>query len=591
LIRNSHFMARCLLLLLGVSSFIVLCPRAFAGTYYIASYGSDSNAGTSKTAAWLHAPGMPNCTANCAAHKPAAGDKFIFRGGDVWHFGNSSVSPFTGGQWNLPLIIPYNDTNDKNCQFEGVQTGCVYIGVDSTWYTGNGWSRPILDGDNPLSKSLVSSCTFQTGPASSGFTNSMVVLAADVIFDNFEMRGLCAETPSPKVSQNNYLAYNGTGHLGTGMVFETNVYIHGWTASTTAGLSTSTIPCVALGGSNNGLQTIDHVVVDGSDSVAGACAAGSFPSFYHMRYSLFRYTTQLIGQWCHDIHDNVFEYYDAPIHPTHGNLFKCNNDSTGNAHNQPQNTPNVFYNNIARHASTAFSVAGNVKLWFCPTGIPEYWFNNVEYDLGGPANFWAIAGPPGYTCTNAGGQFMFNNTLVDGQQPCHLTGTNQTGGKYLSVFNEHLINTPWDGLGCQGRQSATNILMSTSAAASQGYVTTSGRINTQLQGSVSCANENSKACAPTKASAATVGMGINRESYCTALAGYKSETAISVDAANACRNGFTAPCSYNNTTHAMSCNNSAQAPRPASAAWDASAYQFLLTSTPAAPVVTSVTVQ
>ena len=78
---------------------------------------------------------------------------------------------------------------------------------------------------------------------------------------------------------------------------------------------------------------------------------------------------------------------------------------------QPQNTPNVFYNNVVRHFDPGFAaVSGQVTLWFCPESIPEYWFNNLMYDTGG-SNFWDIAGPPIYGCSNAGTQKMFNNTL------------------------------------------------------------------------------------------------------------------------------------------------------------------------------------
>jgi len=77
------------------------CPSGAPVTgnhcYFIAANGSDANSGTSESSPWLHAPGMPNCTANCAAHTPVAGEGFIFRGGDTWHFGNSSASPYTGG--------------------------------------------------------------------------------------------------------------------------------------------------------------------------------------------------------------------------------------------------------------------------------------------------------------------------------------------------------------------------------------------------------------------------------------------------------------------------------------------------------------
>lgn len=76
---------------------IIANGSAFGSTYFIAANGSDSNNGSSKTTPWLHAPGMPNCTGKCASTTPKPGDQFIFRGGDTWHFGNSSASLTSAG--------------------------------------------------------------------------------------------------------------------------------------------------------------------------------------------------------------------------------------------------------------------------------------------------------------------------------------------------------------------------------------------------------------------------------------------------------------------------------------------------------------
>ena len=95
------------------------CPASAPVTgkncYFIAASGSDTNNGTSETTPWLHAPGMQKCASNCAAvlsytsggiRGSAAGLGFIFRGGDTWHFGNSGLSPYTGGTYGraVPLL-------------------------------------------------------------------------------------------------------------------------------------------------------------------------------------------------------------------------------------------------------------------------------------------------------------------------------------------------------------------------------------------------------------------------------------------------------------------------------------------------------
>jgi hypothetical protein len=169
---------------------------------------------------------------------------------------------------------------------------------------------------------------------------------------------------------------------------------------------------------------------------------------------------------------------------------------------------------------------------------------------------------------------MFNNTLVDGVQICHIT-SDSTGGQYLTVSNEHLINSPWfsDNTVCTGGTSATNIAMSDATAITQGYGSNTGRINTQ-NASINCANDPAKPCSPTAAGNQTVGAGANNMAYCNTLAGYTSEYAIGTEAANACKHGTTVACAYNISTHAMVCPAQTPIVRPTSGAWDAGAYQF-----------------
>jgi hypothetical protein len=541
-------------------------PVQGSNCYFVAANGSDSNNGTSESTPWLHAPGMPSCTANCTAVTPAPGMGFIFRGGDTWHFGNSGASPYTGGEWSMNNWWG----TDTSCQYEGLHTGCIYWGVDQAWYSGSSWARPILNADNPLSTSAVSSCAYQVAPSTS---NVIVQAGVDDYIDNFEWTGFCSSRnpASGGPFSDMYLQYGGSGISGSGMLLIANNYFHGWTVTTTAGQSNSTLPCTIINGGNNGLQSMWNNVIDGSDSVSRGCSWGTFPSFYHFKDNIVRYTTQGVGQWCHDIHDNIFEYMQGPIWPTHANVLECNANASGNAVNQPAGTPNVVYNNIFRHDAPA--VSSNPDFWTCPNSTAEYWFNNLMYDLAGEG--WSIAGPAGYSgCPNTGGQYMFNNTLVDMTQPCSLnTLNNGTNGQYLTVMNEHLINASFDTFvspGCTGRTSATNIATSLTTAVTQGYLLGTGG----TAQSNTCANESSTPCAPTIASNSTIATGTNQQAYCTTLASYKSEPAISFEAANACKNGTSDGCSYNTTNHTMSCPTRGVITRPASAAWDSGAYQF-----------------
>lgn len=566
------------LLYLATSSIVLsaggACPASAPVTgnncYFVAATGADTNNGTSESTPWLHAPGMPNCTSNCAAATPGPGTGIILRGGDTWHFGNSSASPYTGGTWTMNN---WSGTG-SSCLFESTQSGCIYFGVDTTWYSGSSWARPILTGDNavvgtPGVGEYVASCAHQIGS-----DNQMVIGAVNSIIDNFELTGLCTSRVNGTSTDDTHIAYFGSGTAGEGMLGMQNLYLHGWTATSAASTGNDSLACILIGGGNNGLQWLDHIVIDGSDSNPQTCGWGVFPSFYHFRDSIIRYTTQGVGQWCHDIHDNIFEHMNIPNVPTHGNVLECNLDAPGNAVNQPQNTPNVFYNNVFRHDASQFVGSGNPDLWFCPTTMPEYWFNNLMYDLGGEG--WSIAGPAGgYNgCTNSGGQFMFNNTLADLTQPCSLnTSNNGTNGQYLTVLDEHLINAPFDTFvspGCTGRTSATNVSLTDATATTQGYTTgTAGSAQSNT-----CANDTTTPCSPTASTNSTVGAGANEQAYCTMLATYTSEYAIGTDAANACKYGTTDACAYNSTTHTMNCPAQTAMARPPSGAWDAGAYQF-----------------
>ena len=294
--RSESYPALLAISLIFMTLFVGLGSAAASTTHYIAANGSDSNNGTATTTPWLHAPGMPSCSGTCASYTPQAGDKFIFRGGDTWHFGNSSASPYTGGTWD---VHNWFGTSAATCMYEGTQTGCIYYGVDLTWFSGASWVRPILTGDNSTGTSYVASCSFQTGA-----NNQLLSIPTNyVIVDNFELTGLCTQRTSgdTNAGSDDFIYINNSGIAGTGMAFLKNLYLHGWTSTSGAGTGNNTIACSVFGGAGyNSLQTIDQIVIDGSDSKPGACGWGVFPSFYHFRDSMIRYITQGVGQWWWD---------------------------------------------------------------------------------------------------------------------------------------------------------------------------------------------------------------------------------------------------------------------------------------------------
>jgi len=265
-----------------------------ATTHYIAANGSDSNNGTSNTTPWQQAPGMPNCSGSCASYSPQAGDRFIFRGGDTWHFGNSGASPYTGGTWNGGAQ-----------PWKGTSSNPIYVGVDQTWYSGTSWSRPILNGDNPTSTSAVTSCAYQIGS-----NNVMATLAntSYVVFDNFEMTGLCQNSTGAPFSHDIYMIESADSNN----TFE-HLYIHGWTALpfSCSGGNGHCFNLFAFLGSNNDGDLHFQDIVDGTDSVPSSLGV-MYGGGYNISQCVFRYASQIITTRSHILRDTLFEHWYEP---------------------------------------------------------------------------------------------------------------------------------------------------------------------------------------------------------------------------------------------------------------------------------------
>ena len=161
-------------------AFLVFCIQGLAATYYIDfSSGSDANNGTSKTTPWLRAPGMSGCSGNCAAHTPGAGDRFIFKGGVTW---NNTA---------LPLVLASN----------GSAGSVIYYGVDTTWFAGNSWTRPVFDG---------------------GYVDSDTIVVGShsyITIDNLELKRVTSASNS---------GYGLISGAAPSFLNITNCYLHGW---------------------------------------------------------------------------------------------------------------------------------------------------------------------------------------------------------------------------------------------------------------------------------------------------------------------------------------------------------------------------
>lgn len=480
---------------------------SFATTHYIAASGSDSNNGTSKTTPWQHAPGMTGCSANCAANSPQPGDQYIFRGGDVWHWGSGS-----------PIGIPWS------WNWSGSSGSRIYVGVDKTWFSGASWSRPQLNGDNPISTNPVSSCAFID---SGFFTNN----GNYVDVDNLEFLGNCATGADGRGASscssgcdNPTATMNGGTHDST---FE-NLYFHGWThtafsCSFTTQLNGTCDSQIAIINDSHGDGDVNNqyvgIVVDGADSDrrSGGCLVYGG---YDVHNFVCRYNSQgFVTNNTRYFHDNLIEYIDESNDGVkHSNAWEMNGS----------NTDLDWYNNVVRHNGT-FSPLG-VNVWFNQAGTLRA-YNNVLYDNHAAGNWWDIAG--------TGTEILYNNTLEGGLIQ------NQTFTTTITSRNNHFIGCT-SLAGCFARTSnvsdANSVFQTESAANGQGYVA-------------------ANAYGPTAASNATIGAGTNLTSVgCSTFAAICQDTTLGVG--------------YDSVNHVVIVPGRTPQARPANGTWDAGAYFF-----------------
>lgn len=327
---------------------------AAASTHYIASTGSDSADGASKSTPWAHAPGMVTCSANCASYTPAAGDQIIFRGGDAW---TNSNFPITW-KWSGSL---------------GSQ---IYIGVDQTWYSGGSWSRPVFNAGGSL---VTGDVLFVTANG------------AYLTLDNIEFTGLYWDST---VSNAAYIS------LGEGVEnWVTNSYFHNWSHASYA--SGTRDVCTAIAGwSYTETGGASYDLFDGSPSGTDSCAAVSrLPNVDHSiaqnMSNGFLYNDPGL------IHDNLVGPINVSFDTAqHENCLEpvAGNGSAGASY---------VYNNVL-HDCTA------VSLLAPGTGSPEttYIFNNVFYTSSSSAPIPIQIDD--YAPASGISAYLYNNTIATG---------------------------------------------------------------------------------------------------------------------------------------------------------------------------------
>jgi len=511
------------------NSLVTLSNLGVTSCYFISAAGADTNNGTSESTPWLHLPGMPKCTGTCASTSPAPGVGFILRGGDTWHFGNSAASPYVGGTWGWS----WNGSNGSP----------IYIGVDPAWYSGGVWARPVMNGDNPTSTTAVGSCAYQSGGGNS-FLDTAV--AKYVTWDNLEFTGKC---------QNSYGSFGHDIYIydqSTQYVIFEHLYFHGWTHIpwTCSGGSGICYDSYAfLGGQGSGVQTGTqylYLVVDGSDS--DPAASGVFyDGIWDVGYSVFNKSSEIVGSYEHLFHDNlVMNWVDPGDGYSHGNVYEEVSEPSGT---------NAIYNNVWYNLYNTGTMG--VCFWpEPPTGASLYVFNNVWYNADCGGNFVNI----GQNNTAQGPVNIFNNTFENPLNGAVLTCASSGYSEPFTAVNNHYITdaTSQYYSSCSSGTKTTELLMTHATAAADGYT----------------ASETYAFSPSGSGSSPTAGTGTNETSnFCSALSAAANSDPTLANAATSCESDTTYACSYNSTSHTVSCPMRTVAARPSSGAWSIGAYQ------------------
>lgn len=518
-----------IVLVLGVA----ISGSSFATTYYVAANGNDSNNGTSKSTPWLHAPGMANCVSVCASTTPQAGDKFILRGGDSWHYGNNSLTPFVAyanNAWHWTWSGTSTGCNLNAAAGTIATSSCIYVGVDPTWYSGGSWTRPAMNLDNPLSISSPSSCAYEDSAI-----NPINFAGSYIVFDNLEILGWCWNITNP---------WGSVLKIGTQNELR-NFYFHGWTMGTTA---TGCGSCdsdeywmiMTTYSFGSAYLRLDHNVFDGSDSTygdgttRGQATGGVFATgaaeidhnvLVHVSNGM-KYAPAVI------VHDNYFNnMYEPAVGGTHGNIMEWS----------PNNyTSSIYYfNNLTANTDEGETI----DMYPGSNSISKhgYIFNNIMWGVSNYVNCYMVEGDG----TGGPGSILaFNNTTDSQCSMRPLRGSTQAG-----IFqNNHFISFSPSTLGTFSSlintDNGNEVFQTEAVANAQGYT-------------------SSNNYAPTSSGGATVGAGVNLSSLCASM-----DNSI---AAAACQSGY-GGVTYDVTNH-TAVDNPLTA-RPSSGAWDTGAYFF-----------------
>jgi hypothetical protein len=519
-----------LILTLAISS------TAFAGTFYIAANGSDSNNG-SQTSPWAHLPGMATWTGN---YRPTAGDTLILRGCDVW--GNS----------NFPITWTWSGSNGNP----------ITIDRSTTWYnTANcpsGWNRAVFNAGSAV----------MGGAECSGDNNNKFFQLNSVNFVTFNWLELTGY----------YWNTNAGGSCGsqTGTIVDANNsdsitlsswFVHKWSHGPSAGDSDHFFDIVN-GGTMCPNCLITGMVLENDDG-SGDCGAGVQWSttnsvIRNMVNGIKPKTQGNFGSLnISDIHHGFDSTHENIIEPVGGN-----------------GSGIYYFHDIYVHDNASG------ELQFGNQGETYYIWNNVNVQGANTRN-WAFPQQPG---NGPKALYFWNNTIVSASSgggagiltcnPCN-PATWQTidiENNYVITpfggnFNGGLIecsdcgsNQPFPSSGT--RTVANNLVITPTNASNQGYTDSSTYVYSPQNNNCSGISAN-----------CPIGAGVNLSSSWPSGYTYNDTTYACVQQ------------TVSGVIESV-CNQRTTVPRPGSGAWDVGAYEFSANSSaPNPPTGLNVVIQ
>jgi putative cofactor-binding repeat protein len=396
----------------------------------------------------------------------------------------------------------------------GASGNPIYFGVDQTWFAGDSWSRPVFDLENS---------TWFTAPVLASSSNF-------VTFDNLEIANEAADN-SGSWPPRSSISVNG----GSNITIQ-NCYIHGWSIQDPiAGSDFNPTGGIAFYNGSVG-SVVQNCVLDGSpESDSGIGIYGG---------------TSIQGNIVENVPNGIV-LADPDADAGGNQVFNVAysvDPSMGSGAISAYANANL-YNNIV-HDLVPGASAIDLESGTSALGNTQYVYNNLVWNAGDTSPITIASDKVGSLVTS--NQFIYNNTLSGGATSgCVTVDPSFFSPANLAVQNNQCISEQpssqawcWNNAGgsfaCGPVANLTfgnNILMTTEAAASQGYT-----LSNSFQ--------------PSSPSGATVAVGLNLVSNCV-------------------------------TVGASLCSDLLGVVRPGgSAAWDAGAYQYQTIAGSIAPVIT-----